>query len=795
MIDLIYNVVTVLNGEGVYLNNLVIKKIWKKNNIKAPDFLPLEYQVLINRGLEREEIEEFISFEKFNFHDPFLFKDMNKAIEIILEAVKDNKKILVYGDYDVDGVTSTAILHHFFRMISFEIDYFIPDRVDDGYGLSMDVLKNLSENYDLFITVDCGITANNEINYLKEIGKQVIITDHHQKREKLPNADAIINPHLEQDYPTKFLSGAGVALKLAQGLAKRYKKFKFNWSLLYALSAIGTVADIVPLQRENRLITKLGLDAINTKDLNYGIKALIKISGLKKGKIGTGNIAFGIAPRINASGRLGSALDALNLLITENEEEAFSLAERLDVQNEKRKAIEQKILSQALKMIDSKDNIHILYDKGWQHGVLGIVASKILERTYNPVILLGEGKNCIKGSGRSIKGIHLQKLLLDHDDFLISHGGHELAAGLSLKEENLEKFKSSMQRKVNKVFEDQDFYPEVKIDLIENIPNLDYNTACDLEVLGPFGFGNPQPNILLKSVEIVDIQNISKGKHTKIVVKDFFDGLECLMWNTKSISYSIGDKVDILGTLTKNEWMNIKSSSLVVKGIKGVGHFNMIDRRNEQTADSSILEENGVIIASYFKYFDFEKSSVFQDLFQPKFYTYKNKEFLKVQGVDLKFAKKLVLYDMPFFANQLNKLPISKNGELVLSYGESDYQTLKKILSNLKIDREYLYLVFKRIDKELIINLDNLSEASIDDKVKNHKFFEAIKIFDELNLIEFSMVESNKVKIEQKKGQKVNLVNSSRLKNFNELMKRAEKESKFLQKADVSQLNKYLRRV
>ncbi|MFP4456234.1 MAG: single-stranded-DNA-specific exonuclease RecJ, partial [Clostridia bacterium] len=781
--------------EGVCLDNIIVEKKWKKNIKKAPNFLPLEYQVLINRGLESEEVEEFILSDKFNFHDPFLFKDMEKAVEIIIEAIRSNKKILVYGDYDVDGVTSTAILYHFFEMVSYQINYFIPDRVEDGYGLNINVLEELSKSYDVFITVDCGITANEEIDYLKSIGKEVIITDHHQQGERLPSADAIINPHLEHDYPTKFLSGAGVALKLAQGLAKRLKGNKFDWDLLFALSAIGTVADIVPLQRENRLITKVGLEAINTKDLNFGINALIKVSGLKKGSISTGNIAFGIAPRINASGRLGSALDALNLLITKNEEEAYSLAENLDLQNEKRKAIEQKILSQALKMIDVEDNIHILYNKEWQHGVLGIVASKIVEHTYKPTILLGEGKDCIKGSGRSIKGIHLQQLLLDHDEFLVSHGGHELAAGLSLKEEDFEEFKSSMKRKVDSIFNDKEFYPVIRIDLTESIPTLNYTTACDLEALGPFGFGNPQPNILLESVEIADIQNISKGKHTKIVVKDFFDGLECLLWNTENISFSVGDKIDVLGTLTKNEWMNIKSASLVVKDIKGVGKFNIIDKRNEDFESLSILEEDGVVIASFYNYFDFEKESNYEDIFQPKFYNYKNGNFNCINDLSSKIFKNLVLYDIPFFANQLNKLPLNKNSKLILNYGKDDYHSLKKLLSSLAIDRDYLYAVYKRIKKDVIINISELSEKSIKEKAKNQKFFEAVKIFDEMNLIEFSLVRKDGVKIKLKHGQKVNIGDSLKLRNFNELVQRAEKESKFLLKADVNQLNKYVRRV
>lgn len=779
------------------MKNHVVENVWLKNSIKAPGFLPLSYQVLINRGLKGDEVNEFLSLDNLSFHDPFILQDMKKAVDLILEKMEKVKRIMIYGDYDVDGVTSIALLYHFFKMIGFEISYFIPDREQDGYGLNGEILKELSKEFDLLITVDCGITAVEEVQWLKDNGKSIIITDHHQRGETLPEADAIINPHLEEEYPTEFLAGVGVALKLAQAIATNYKITNQQWSLLYSLAALGTVADIVPLQKENRLITKLGIKALNQTSSSYGIEALKKVSNIKEGEVDTGNIAFGIAPRINASGRLGDALDALTLLITDNQEEAFSLAEKLNLQNEKRKAIEHKILSQALKMIDRKDNIHILYSEDWHQGVLGIVASKIVEITYKPAILIAGGKACLKGSGRSIKGIHLQKILLELDNLLISHGGHELAAGLSLEKDKLNEFKAAIKQRVDEMFDQKEFLPQIRVDVVEDVSNLNYDTACELESLGPFGYGNPKPNILLESVEIIDIQSISKGKHLKLVVKDFFEGLECLKWNTSEIDYNIGDKIDILGTASKNEWMNIKSASLIIKDIKENPLFRIIDKRKQgdKTNVLETLEKEEFVVAYYNKDKSFDDAFNFENFYEPIFFNKDKKQISFRDTKSLVEAKNIILYDMPFFANQLNRLPVSRNGKVIVLYNKQDYSELKETLSKLIIDRNYLLEVYKKIiSNQIEIDLQKSLEKSMHDRIEAQKFSISVKVFNELGLIDFVMDNTNKLLIQSRNSKKVDISNSTILVNHNKTIERSKSDAKFLYNADEKQLNKYIRR-
>ncbi len=760
----------------------------------VPKILPISYQILSNRGYDLDEQERFIDINNMQFHDPFSLRDMDKAVSIINEVIDKNERIVVYGDYDVDGITSTSLLYHFFKMINYEVDRYIPDRINEGYGLNPEAIDMLTDKYKLIITVDCGITAQDEIKLIKDKGAKVIITDHHQCGDLLPIADAIINPHLEENYETPFLAGVGVALKLTQGLAKKNNYKQIKWPLLYALAAIGTIADIVPLLNENRLITKLGLEAINNGSLLKGLDTLIKVSGLNKGDIGTGNVAFGLAPRLNAGGRLGSPEDPLNLLITDDDEEAFNLAEHLNIQNEKRKAIEQKILSQALEMIDDSP-IYVLYNPEWHHGVLGIVASRIVELTYKPVILLGEGDGAIKGSGRSIKGVHLQKLLLENDEILESHGGHELAAGLSLNEDNLEELRKRLTIKVQEIFEVEEFKPKFKIDYQADVASITYETASELENLGPYGFGNPQPNILLSAVEVVDMQQIGKGKHSKVVVKDFLDAVECLKWNDNDLNFKIGDKIDVLGTISKNEWLNIKSASLVIKDYRQSSKPKLVDRRNISKKEllSNISQENSIIV-TYKSIDDFNLSVLRNNMFEPVYLIKKNNEYIHVDNFK-ENIENVIIYDMPFFANQLNKILHSNYENLVLAYNESEYQDILSILDNIQIDRDYLIKIYQRIlsQSEVIIEDSYFKESSLKEAIANHKLFYSLEILMDLGLIK-QKIKDSKICISALKN-KTNIENSQVLTNYKKLIDRAKKEVKFLSTASEEKIQKYVRRI
>ncbi len=770
------------------------ESVWEYNKSGfIPKFLPMSYQVLLNRGYSMDEINSFLATKELGFNDPYDLSGMKEAVEIIKDAITKKEKIVVYGDYDVDGITSTALLTHFFKMIDYEVDWYIPDRIKEGYGLSEESIKTLAKKYDLIITVDCGITANKEVDIIREFGSKVIITDHHQCADKLPNANAIINPHLNDDYDTPFLAGVGVSLKLVQGIAKDFKLTNINWDLLYALCAIGTIADIVPLLKENRLVTKLGIDALNNKKLLIGLDSLIKVSGIDKGSINTGNIAFGLAPRLNAGGRLGSAADPLKLLLTNSHDEAFQLAEHLNIQNEKRKAIEQKILSQAVDMLD-QSSIYVLYHPEWHHGVLGIVASRIVELTHKPVILLGKSDDVIKGSGRSVKGVHLQKLLLDNDDILISHGGHELAAGLSLNEENLSKLIERLETVVSKLYDIRDFKPVLPIDLVSDVASLTYDNAKELESLSPFGYGNPQPNLLLNAVEVVDMQTISQGKHTKLVVKDFLDAVECLKWNENDIDVNVGDKIDILGNVSKNEWRNIKSASLIIKDYKASQKPDVIDQRsNDKTNYLKSLDDN-YIIAVFNNIEPFNIRAKISNMFEPIF-IHKEDEYYQVDDLKNIETKQMIVYDLPFFANQLIKLPFSKHKKLVLLYNNEDYVQTHKILKMLAIDRDYLLKIYQGITSKNGIGIEDnyFIEDNIKKAVSNHKLYYAIKILSEIDLLKFEVTNST-VKL-MTNNKKVSLEDSTNYQNHEKLINRALNETKFLANASFEKIKEYVRRI
>lgn len=527
-------------------------------------------QRLVEYNLKDEEIKVFLNPTRKDFHNPFLLPDMEQAIERIIKAINNKEKIIVYGDYDADGITSTTIIKRYMKDRGIEIGTYIPNRLDEGYGLNETAIKEIAnEGYNLIITVDCGITAIKETLLAKELGMDIIITDHHEVPEELPNAVAVIDAkRKDSNYPFKELAGCGVAFKLIQALSIKLNIAENEWLKYIDIACIGTISDIVPLKDENRVIAKLGLKLVSVTR-NIGLKTLIEISGYKK--IDSTFISFGISPRINACGRMGHQEDALNLFLTDDPIEARKLATKLENYNKERQDIEKNIYNQALEAIEKEKNepCVIIGKEGWHHGVIGIVASKITDLTYKPSILVCfEGENG-KGSGRSIKGFDLHEAVKNNDSYLTAFGGHSMAIGLSLNVNNFEIFKQKVQEyaRNSKI---EELKPELLIDYQITSKDLDIEKIKQLEVLEPYGEGNTLPVIIYKNLKIDSIRALSEGKHLKLILLDGNSYIDAIGFNMGDLTnqFQIGDKVDIVGNIGINQFRNIENISITLKEIR-----------------------------------------------------------------------------------------------------------------------------------------------------------------------------------------------------------------------------------
>ncbi len=563
---------------------------------------PIVARLLYNRGYKTpEQAKSFIYMESEMLQNPFLMKDMQCGIERIARAVANGERITVYGDYDVDGVTSVCTLYLYLKSIGADIDYYIPNRAGEGYGVScaaIDAISNLGTK--LIITVDTGITANDEVTYAKELGVDFVITDHHECRENIPDAVAVINPHRPDcPYPFKELAGVGVVFKLICA----YEEHVFSKSRKAAaekifseysdLVAIGTIADVMPIKEENRIIVRYGLNMIeNTR--RVGLGALIDATQSrndsakshykkKKTKITSSYIGYTLAPRINAAGRIRTASMAVELFLTDDEERAIEIADELCRTNKERQAEENKIMREAAKMIedyDIKNNPVIVLDANdWHHGVIGIVSSRITEKHFRPSILVSFegndsavpcGEDVGKGSGRSVKGMNLVDALYHCSEHLVKFGGHELAAGLSVTRESLPLFRKKINEYAKEILNEDDLIPTVEADYEISFSDITLALAKGMQLLEPYGVSNPVPVLILRSVSLLEISGISDGKHTKLTVGDGRHTISAMYFSNSpdSLGLYVGDKIDILFNLDINEWGDRESVQLIVRDVK-----------------------------------------------------------------------------------------------------------------------------------------------------------------------------------------------------------------------------------
>lgn len=527
-------------------------------------------RILVNRGIvDDEKIAIFLEPNRTNFYDPYLLNDMDKAVNRIIKAINNKEKIIIYGDYDVDGITSITVLKKFLEERGMEVGYYIPNRLNEGYGLNNNAIDKISkENYSLMITVDCGISCIDEIEYVKKSGIEVIITDHHEPLEELPKAMAVIDPKRKDNkYPFNQLAGVGVVFKLIQALSIKLELDEKEFLKYLDLVCVGTISDIVPLVDENRVIAKLGLKLVNVTK-NIGLRSLLNSSGFKN--IDANTISFGIAPKINACGRMGHEEEALELLLSNNYVRVQELTEKLNTYNRNRQETEKNIYEEAINKIKNEEekSVIVLGSENWHHGVIGIVASKITEMYFKPTILLCFEDDIAKGSGRSVQGFDLHNALCLCSDLLEKYGGHEMAIGLSLKKENFDAFKEKFEQ-IASEYKVNEIIPVIYID--NQITNKTFNLELvkQLKLLEPFGEGNKVPIFIYKNLKIDSIRTLTEGRHLKLTLRDENNIINAIGFNMGETAenYLIGDKVDIIGFLEVNSFNGNETIQINMKDI------------------------------------------------------------------------------------------------------------------------------------------------------------------------------------------------------------------------------------
>ena len=535
---------------------------------------PLLATILVNRGItKKEDIRLFLEPTRADFHNPFLMIDMEIAVDRIIKAIENKEKVTIYGDYDVDGITSITVLKSFLQERGLEVNQYIPNRLEEGYGLNNPAVEKIAKSgCQLMITVDCGISAIKEIDYANKLGLETIVTDHHEAGNELPKALAVIdNKRKDSKYPFRELAGVGVVFKLIQALGIKLELKEEEYLKYLDIVCIGTISDIVPLVDENRVIAKLGLLLIK-QTRNIGLRSIINSSGYAK--IDSNTISFGVAPRINACGRMGEAEDALKLFLSKNINEVNVLTKKLNEYNMKRQEIEKEIFNNAVEQIEENNlqekNTIIVSGENWHHGVIGIVSSKITEMYFKPSILLSfeEGDEFGKGSGRSIPGFDLHEALMKCSDTIEKFGGHAMAIGITVKREKLEDFKKEFE-KIAKEAHIEEIIPIINVDAQINLNNINKDMVDSLKKLEPFGEGNKMPVFAFKSLRIDSIRALSEGKHLKLTLKDNNTIVNAIGFNLGYLAeeYKIGDKIDVVGVLEINTFNGAENLQINIRDI------------------------------------------------------------------------------------------------------------------------------------------------------------------------------------------------------------------------------------
>ena len=546
-----------------------VQKVCDRYNVSK-----LLAKLLISRNIAFDDMDMFLNGTINDFRDPFDIKDMDKFVERIDIALKNNEKIAIFGDYDVDGITSIIVLYRFLKELGLTVYYYLPDRLVDGYGLNKEAIEDMcKKDVAVCITVDCGITAVDEVKYANEFGIDMCITDHHECPEILPDAYCIVDLKQKDDNSKfKLFAGVGVAFKCICALSKKYNMPREKYLKYLDLVALGTISDIVSLTDENRIIAKYGLMLLNTTK-NVGLKALFKVINQKQ--IDSITVSYLIAPRINACGRMGDAGIAVRLLLEKNPIKAYKLAQKIEQYNIQRQNIEKEILDQALEYInknnlESKNSI-VIYDKAWHSGVIGIVASRLVNIYSKPVILFTQEDNILRGSGRCPQGFSIYNALTHCSDYIIQFGGHDLAAGLSVSVDMIDNFKQKFEETVTTTTKGP--IPQViDIDDVIEKKDLNINNIKDIYKLKPYGQENPVPVFEYKNLKIKSLRTIKDNKHLVFTLWDsnnLINAVAFSMGNRRD-EISMADTIDIVCQIDINTYTRPRTIQLLIQDFKKI---------------------------------------------------------------------------------------------------------------------------------------------------------------------------------------------------------------------------------
>jgi single-stranded-DNA-specific exonuclease len=543
--------------------------------LAVPDIMA---RILLNRQIDSfEKAYTYFRPDLENLHDPFLLKDMDKAVDRLHKALHTGENILIYGDYDVDGVSSAALMYLVLsRMVGSKVTYYIPDRMTEGYGLSENSIREISESdVSLIVTVDCGVTAIEEITLAKELGMDTVVCDHHQPAEELPPAVAILDPKLpDSQYPFQELAGVGVAFKLLQGLYQKLEMPEAELDEYLDLVAIGSCADIVPLVDENRILVRHGLDKINYNP-RFGVRALLESSGLTNREITAGLIVFVMAPRINAVGRLGDAKRAVQLFTAPTLQNARTMARELEKENRLRRDIDEITFKEALAILKEKldpenDKAFVLYKRDWHPGVIGIVASRMVEKFYRPTIMITVVDGIGKGSARSISNFNIYQAIKECSNHLSGFGGHKYAAGLTIEEEKIPEFVKAFKEAAAKQLQPEHLIPCLHIDGEIELNEFSPRFMRLLKLLGPFGPMNLRPVFMSRNLKILGTPNIVGQNHLKLKVEQNGKVMDVIGFNMAEYLDRIGGNgtVDCVYVIEENRWNGKTSFQLRLKDIR-----------------------------------------------------------------------------------------------------------------------------------------------------------------------------------------------------------------------------------
>lgn len=790
------------------------------------DISPLTAKVLINRGFNTiESCEDFLNTDLKNLNDPFLLKGMKEAVERISKAIESSEKICIYGDYDADGVTSTSILFIFLKKLGANCFYYLPNRLEEGYGLNIDAIDNIAKlNTSLLITVDCGITNICEVDYLNEKGIDVIVTDHHQCIDTLPKAVSVINPNrVDCSYSFKMLAGVGVAFKLIQGLSKKLG-IEVDYEEILPLVTIGTVADVVPLVGENRIIVKNGLNFMKDTS-NLGVKALLEVSGLKDKNISSYHVGFVLGPRLNAGGRLGVATIGVKMFTTDDYSEALSLAEYLDEENRKRQEIEEEILKDAEKLIEEKidlekEKVIVLASDKWHSGVIGICASKITDKYFKPSILFSIEGDVARGSARSIPTFDIHNSLSRCSDVLEKFGGHKQAAGMLIKTQNINEFRRKINEVADEFLDEDDLIPEIYIDSELESSDIDIKTISELKKLEPFGMNNPSPQFIYRTAKIKSIRQIGKDNaHLKLLLEKNGSVVDTIGFNFGDYGNVLSneDEINIVGNLDINDYMGNVSPQLIIREInwikydipniddeyyyalkkylkknslnfrKGKKNVEFVEKINRLDYIVDVLKERENVLVLVYNYVNILSICEAiqlegRDVIKKTSISYNIDDNHKVNSIvilpvlfDINFKRyeKVIFYDLSFDVNNflyfMDKIGPKNVGTLFHRY---DIDLNKEILLNILptidemriIYKSFLTAKSKNIKIEPYLYLESIN-CKVEKKITKYKLDVTMEIFKDLNFIDFTLKDNYYfVKILEPPNEKIDILEKPKVK-------------------------------